>query len=54
VASTVIASHQAALHMGCEQDLPMAVAPLLLPGTIQKSGKHSLCFLVSASPVKKN
>jgi len=54
VARTVIASHQAALHMGCEQDLPMVVAELLLPGTIHKSGTHSLCFLVPASPVKKN
>jgi hypothetical protein len=33
VARTVIANHQAAPHMGCEQDLPMVVAALLLLGT---------------------
>ena len=54
VARTVIASHQAVLHMGCEQDLPMVVAALLLPGTVHRSGTRSLCVLVPASPVKKN
>jgi hypothetical protein len=33
MARTTIANHQAGLHMGCKQDLPMVVAGLLLVGT---------------------
>jgi hypothetical protein len=54
VARTVTASRQAALHMGCEQDLPMVVAALQLPGTLHTSETRSLYFHFPAFPVKKN
>jgi hypothetical protein len=54
VARTVTASHQAVLHMDCEQDLPMVVAALLLQGTLHKSGTHSQYFHFPASPVRNN
>lgn len=53
VARTAIAIHRAGLRMGCEQDLPMVVAALLLARTWYRSGTENLPLHFSACPINR-